>query len=167
MPAGQPAEFRSAAAANALRQTAAKDFAGLQAAWSTCLLQEGLLFYDKEEACHKLSLGFVGWSALLWKVDDVGVPHQLRLASVCRLCRGVRVCAYLLAFCAGAALPGSEDGHFRLSNMGLTRDAASSRLTFLANTSLASSFADANQEQFQGIPFEVSPSLNCRSACGL
>ena len=76
MPAGQPAEFRSVSAATAMRLLGEEGFAGMGATWSSCLLQEGMIFYDREFRIHLLSLGFGGWSSLMWEVNMAGATVQ-------------------------------------------------------------------------------------------
>ena len=76
MPAGQPAEWRSVSAATAMRLTGEDGFAGLGAAWCSCLLQEGMIFYDRQFCTYMVSLGFGGWSSLMWEVDVVSATVQ-------------------------------------------------------------------------------------------
>ena len=70
-PAGQPAEFRSVAAFLALRHLADVDYQDAGAVWTTCLLQEGLLFLHKPSNRFFLSLGCETWAAVMWEVKPV------------------------------------------------------------------------------------------------
>ena len=92
-PAGQPAEFRSAAAMSALRGLVDDNFQNAGAVWTGCLLQEGLLFRHKECNEYYVSLGFEAHSLILWRVVPHGAPGQQLLHEVLILvCVFARAC---------------------------------------------------------------------------
>ena len=70
-PAGQVADFRSAACLFSLRRLAQSNFANLGGCWVSALMQESHLFMDVGTGKYFLSLGHVRGVTLAWAMTEV------------------------------------------------------------------------------------------------